>query len=137
MYVEGYLKRNSEMSHYWLRRWAGSGALVGLLGATCVGPASCASSTSGGTGLVCNGGATLPEPLLSESTNDACGSPSTLLGTKLAGESCSATTDCKPTCCACGGSNPKNGLATVCQAGKCATSNDVCCTFAASASCGR
>ena len=79
---------------------------------------ACSSGSSGGGGTGGGGGVNPAscagvapvDGVASESTNDACGAPSLLTGTKAAGEKCSSFADCKPVCCDCTGkSKSSNG----------------------------
>ena len=72
-------------------------------------------STSGTTGSSSSDSNT-------EQVNGGCPSnPSTLTGSKSDGESCSASTECQPTCCSCS-SGSNQWLAVYCLNGKCNSS---------------
>jgi hypothetical protein len=108
--------------------------------------AACSSSSNyslaqgppvGGPGLTCDDAG--PAPICVEDsgidiavqeTKSACpASPVILTGKTPAGGSCSISEDCAPTCCTCDGGG-KPTLAAICSCGRCAPSDEVCCSFA-------
>ncbi len=99
-----------------------------LLSAGCSGdlppPPRAQTCQAGGNGN--DGGAI--DGLASGSSNGTCSD--LLSGTVGEGQSCTASKDCQPTCCACP-TGVRSAQAAWCRDGTCAPSDDVCCAFAA------
>ncbi len=97
---------------------------------------ACSTSPAHEAAIGCDGGVSkvLSANVDFISSNNRCwaeGWTANKMGTAAAGDPCSKSSDCAPSCCSCGPLNGLNATAALCVNGICADVNTTCCAYAA------
>jgi hypothetical protein len=102
-------------------------ALVGVVVAACSSGHNGGDAGNGGERCVGDASAVNVNGLETEGNSSGqCGTAFVLTGTVPVGGSCTGSTDCVPTCCACP-TGPGQVLAALCENGMCSSAGDACC----------